>query len=529
MRTPASGVRHLFKVALHQDARNIAPWVMLISVLSATSILGYRWVFPEQSDRISLARALGANPALELIFGPARELLTNDGFNAWRAGGLGAFFAGLMAILIVVRNSRADEDSGRAELIASGVITRRARLVVAVGLAAAASLLLFVVCFLLTWLSGGELAPTLMISANFAASALMFAGVAAVAAQLSSDARTASTLAVAVLGGSYVLRGYLGMSGAPDWTEWLTPFGWLGRTGVATDNDPLPLLAAAGLVVVLLAVALTLQEHRDLGLGMVAQRPGPAGAARFTVDALPWRLHRTSLVVWMVALAFLGAVWGSLVVSVQDVIADNPAMASFIAAGALDVDELNFAFVATILHLVGIIAAVVGAQVVMRVYTEEVADRVEPLVAGAISRWRYLAGNVTVALAASAAVTLVAGAGMGLVADASGAGVAFADVLLQAAVTVPAVWLLVAVSVAAVGARPAVRLVGWAVIVATFGITLLGPTFDFPDWAMAISPLHHVPTVVADDPSWTGLAWVGGVAVALLAIGFIGFRRRDLR
>ena len=79
----------------------------------------------------ALAATLGANPALSLVFGPARDLSTADGFNAWRAGQLGAFFAGLMAILIVVRNSRANEDSGQAELIASGVIARHSRLAVA--------------------------------------------------------------------------------------------------------------------------------------------------------------------------------------------------------------------------------------------------------------------------------------------------------------------------------------------------------------------------------------------------------------
>ena len=107
-RTGLTGTRPLLRVALRQDLRNIAPWVVLISALSASSILAYAWIFPDPSDRAALATALGANPALSLIFGPARDLTTADGFNAWRAGQLGAFFAGLMAILIVVRNSRAD-------------------------------------------------------------------------------------------------------------------------------------------------------------------------------------------------------------------------------------------------------------------------------------------------------------------------------------------------------------------------------------------------------------------------------------
>ena len=140
-----TGIRPLLKVSLHQDARNIGPWVVLISVLSVSSILAYAWVFPDLEDRQALSMRLSANPALALVFGPPRDLLTSDGFNSWRAGVLGAFFAGLMAIFIVVRNSRAHEDSGQAELLASGVLGRQARLTVAVLMAAVASLALGVV------------------------------------------------------------------------------------------------------------------------------------------------------------------------------------------------------------------------------------------------------------------------------------------------------------------------------------------------------------------------------------------------
>ena len=522
------GARPLLKAAMRQDARNIAPWVILISVLSATSILAYRWVFPETSDRVALSGALSANPAMALIFGPVRDLMTNDGFNAWRAGALGAFFAGLMAILLVVRNSRADEDSGQAELIASGVITRRARLAVPMAMAAIASVLLFVVCFLLTWASGGEVVPTLLLSATFSASALMFAGVAAVSAQLGSDARSASTIAIGTLGALYVVRGYLDASGADEWTQWLTPFGWLSQTKPATENNAWPLLAALGLAAALLALAVVLQEHRDFGLGVIPQRPGRPAAPRMSVGGLVLRMHRLTLLMWLGAFALLGTLYGELASSVQDIVANNPGMAEFIRSGAVEVENLSFAFVATIMHIVGIIAAIVGAQVIMRVRSEELEHRVEPLLAGSLSRWRYLGANVAVALTATALAMIVAGTALGIVASRADVGIGFVDVLGQAVATIPAVWLLVGVSMAAVGARPVARMAGWGAIVATFGITLLGPTFKFPEWAMSISPLHHVPNVVAEDPSWISLVGLAGVVLLLHAVGFVGFRHRDV-
>ena len=85
------------------------------------------------------------------------------------------------------------------------------------------------VCFLLTVAVGGGAAATLTLAATFTASGLMFGALAAVTAQLGSDARTSSSLAIAALGILFALRGYLDSSGAAEWTVWLTPLGWLER------------------------------------------------------------------------------------------------------------------------------------------------------------------------------------------------------------------------------------------------------------------------------------------------------------
>ncbi|WP_432874849.1 ABC transporter permease [Kribbella sp. CA-245084] len=527
--TTFTGTQPLLRVALRQDVRNIAPWVGLISALSATSILAYAWIFPDPEDRAALALTLGGNPALSLLFGPARNLLTADGFNAWRAGGLGAFFAGLMAILIVVRNSRADEDSGQAELLASGVLARASRLAVAVLMAVIASVALGVVCFLLTLACGGGAASTLVLAATFTASGLMFAGLAAVAAQLGSDARTASSIAVAALGVCYVLRGYFDSSNAPDWTSWLTPFGWLQETRPSTDNNPVPLLAALALAVVLVAVAFVLQSRRDFGLGLISPRPGPAeGGIVANIWGFAFRLHRAALISWLIAFAGLGLIFGNLATSIGDIIGDNPAMAGILASGAATSSDLTFAFLVTILQIIGIIAAVMGVQVVLRIYAEEIDYRVEPLLAGSLRRSTYLASNALVAFLAPAVALLVAGTTLGLVAAGGDDDVAFGKVILQAVVTIPAVWTLVGLALAAVGAAPSKRIIAWLGVVATFGITLLGPTFKFPDWALGISPLHHVPNVTAPAPTWSGLAWLGGVVIIFTATAFAGFRRRDI-
>jgi ABC-2 type transport system permease protein len=524
-----TGTPPLLKVSLRQDLRNIAPWVGLISVLSASSILAYTWIFTDPAQRQALATTLGANPALSLIFGPARDLTTADGFNAWRAGMLGALFAGLMAILIVVRNSRANEDSGQAELIASGVIARQSRLAVAVLMAAIASLALGVVCFLITIACGGGITSTLILSATFTASGLMFAGVAAIAAQLGPDSRTASSIAIGTLGVLYVVRGYIDTRGGSTWATWLTPFGWLEETRPATGNDAWPLLLCVLLTMALVAGAFVLQGHRDFGQGMFAQRPGPAGAGiAGNVWGLGFKLNRGSLITWLIAFAGLGLIFGNLATSIGGILAKNPAMAEILASGAANASDLTFAFIVTILQIVAIIVAVMGVQIVLHVYSEEIEYRVEPLLAGSLRRSTYLASNTLIALLGTALALLIAGVATGLVAGAKDKSISTSDVIFQSLVTVPAVWALVGIALAAVGAAPRLRLVAWLGIVATFGLTILGPTFKLPAWALDISPLRHVPNVTAASPDWAGLAWLIAFAALFLTIGFVGYRRRDI-
>jgi ABC-2 type transport system permease protein len=327
----------------------------------------------------------------------------------------------------------------------------------------------------------------------------------------------------------YVLRGYIDSSGASDWVSWLTPFGWLEEARPGTDNNPWPLLLALAFALGLVALAFVLQGRRDFGQGLFAQRPGPANAGiAARVWGLGFKLNRASLVAWLIAFAGLGLIFGNLATSISDLVAHNPAIAKILAAGVSNASQVTFAFLVTILEIIAIIAAVMGAQIVLRIYAEETGYRVEPLLAGSLRRPTYLATNAVIALLGTAAALVVAGIGLGLVASAHDNTISMGDVVWQSLVTIPAVWTLVALALAAVGAAPRLRMIAWLGVVATFALTILGPTFKLPQWALKISPLHHVPNVTAASPEWAGLAWLGGFTTLFLVIGFVGFRRRDV-
>lgn len=522
-----TGTRPLLRTSVRHDGRLFAPWIAIVTLLSASSVVVYPWVFPGQAERQALSTAIGANPALGLIFGPAYDLTTVDGFNAWRSLALGGFLVALGAIFTVVRTTRGQEDSGQAELLASGVMGRATRLMSGTALALIGSLAAGVVSGLVTVLCGGDLEASLVLAATFTASGWMFAGIAAVTAQIGSDARTASSMAVGTLGVLFLLRGFCASLDAPAWTIWVNPLGWTLETRPASGNHWAPLLLAVASTVVAVLVAFALQSRRDFGHGSIAPRPGPARGTTRSTWRLAVRLNTGSILTWVIAFAALGVVFGYFATSITDILGGDSGVQQILAAGATSADALTGAFVRTILSLVGILAAVPGVQVLLRLRSEEMDDRVEPVIAGAVARPRLLGSTVLLGLGTSTLSVLVAGTLVALLASGADIGIGFSDAVGQAVATVPAVWTVVAVSIAVVGARPVVSLAAWLGVLASFVLTLLGPTFGLDDWVLGISPFWHVPTVTA-DPDWTGLLWITLVTVLLTAIGFAGFRRRDL-
>jgi ABC-2 type transport system permease protein len=328
------GTAPLLKATIRHDGRNFAPWVVVATALSASSVLVYPWIFPNEADRVGLATAIGANPALGIVFGPAFDLTTSEGFNAWRSLALAGFLTALGAIFAVGRATRGQEDSGQAELLASGVLGRGSRLFTGVGLALIGSLVVGVVSGVVTGLCGGDWESSLLLAATFTASGWMFTGVAAIAAQLGSDSRTANSLAVGTLGVLFMLRGFAYSVEAPEWTIWVNPLGWMTETRPASGDNWWPLLHALGFTVVTLVIAFALQARRDFGQGAIAPRPGPARGRVRSAWRLSLRLNRGSIITWGVAFAVLGIVFGYFTTSIHDILGKDSAVSAILAAGA---------------------------------------------------------------------------------------------------------------------------------------------------------------------------------------------------
>ena len=519
----------LARAAVREYLFRVLPWLVAIPALPAGSAAAYDWVLPNAHSRHDLTLTVSANPAFKLIFGPLESIETRDDFVAWHSLTLGCFFTALMAVLVVVRASRGDEDSGQAELIASAVANRGTRLLVAAILVVLVSVAVGGATLGATLLAGGGPAPTAALAAGFVASGLVFGACGAVAAQIGASAPTARVLAIGALELSFMLRGWVDASDGRPWMTWTTPLAWVQHTHPASARDWRPLLLALLAAVAAGLLAQVLQSRRDFGLGMVAPRTGPdRGGVVATLPGFVWRLNRGPVLAWLAALTLLGAEFGNVATSIGTVISTNRELTQVIATGARSEEELTAAFVVAIVTLLGIVAALPGIHVVTRLAAEEDEHRLEPLLASGVARHQALGLAVAVAALSSAAGVLLGGLAMTIVARSQGAAIAATDLMWQSATCIPAVWSLVALTTASVGVARGAAAVGWLGAAAAFALTFLGPLFKLDDRILSIIPFWHVPDVLTASPNWAPTYWVALVSLALFGIGFTGFRLRDV-
>jgi len=525
-----SGTGALLRLYLRRDRIVLPAWVLLLSVPLGTVYVGsIAAVYPTAADRANFAATIMASPAQRALYGN----VYGDGLGAtgiWKAGMFHVLIA-VAVILTVVRHTRAEEESGRTELVDSTAIGRYASLTAALVLAGGGSIATGIIGTAGLLPVDVPAAGSVAFGLALAATGLVFTAVAAVTAQLSPSARFARGAAFGMLAAAFTLRAVGDAGTRAEFLSWLSPLGWSLQVRPYAGDRLWILPMHAVVTAALVAVAYRLLSARDVGAGLIAERPGAprAGWGLRGVSTLAWRLNRASLALWTIGLCLYGLLIGSVVHGVGDEIGDSQA-ARDVVARLGGTDQMEQAFIAVAFGMLGMVASAFAISLTLRLHQEESSRRAEMILASAVSRSRWLASHLVFAIAGTAVAMMLAAAVAGLTYGVASGDVAgkLPAVLGTAAVQLPAVWLLVAVTVALFGAVPRFAPLAWGVLIAFIAVYLLGSLSNSPQWLLDLEPFTHVPHVGVGDFSATALWWLLGVDAVLITVGVIAFRRRDL-
>jgi putative exporter of polyketide antibiotics len=522
-----AGTRGLIRLILRRDRIVLPLWIVLLVAISVSYVKQYGDLFPTPESRTKYA----SNAGFITLYGELSGTSLGE-FVTWRLGFVPVMI-GLISLLTVIRHTRVEEETGRRELLGATVIGRHAQLAAALLVTFGANLVLGVLLAFGMHSQGLPMAGSIAIALEFACTGWFFAAVGAVAAQLTASAGTARGIAIGVLGGAYVLRAAGDTSARTDgplgWLSYLSPIAWAQRIRPYAENRWWLAILLLVATVALLAVAVVLAVRRDVGGGLLPDRLGAADGTLGSPLALAWRLHRGLLAAWTVGFALLGLLFGGVAKGVGDLMRDDPSIQEMFQRMGGSVGLID-SFLAGVMTLVGLIASAYAVQATLRLRAEETSGRAEPVLATATSRWQWAASHLVFSLLGPAVALLAAGVAEGLA-----YGAAIGDVggqvprLVGAALAqLPAVWVLVAISIAIVGFVPRLSMVSWAGPAICILIGLVSAGVATADWVRDISPFTHLPSLPGGSVSAAPLITLLAIAVVVGFAGLVGLRRRDM-
>ncbi|KAK1180502.1 ABC transporter permease [Streptomyces sp. NBS 14/10] len=529
-----AGTRTLLRLALRRDRVMIPVWVLVIGLTGNSTLSRLKTTYETAADRAKVVSDMNGNGSMRsmlgVAFGDSYGALT-----AWRVGVFLAAFAGIMSLLLVIRHTREEEESGRQEALSAGMVGRRAGLTSALLTVAIANAALTLLIMATLAGQGGKGAFALGLGVGL--TGMAFGGVAALTAQITENTRLARGLAAGAVGVAYMLR-LIGdaaddaSDGSGNVLVWLSPIGWAEYARPFANERWWALLLLAAFTAVTFGLAYTLAGRRDIGASFLASRPGPpaAGSSLQGAYGLAWRLQRGTLLAWVIGIALSAAGLGGVANGADDIIGDSEKNRDIIErmGGA---QNLSDAFLAAMVAVIGVVLTIYAASAVLRLRTEETEQRAEPLLANAVGRLRWAASHLVIAYLGPVLVLAVGGLAMGLVygAAADDLGGQLPRVLGASLAQLPAVWVVTSVLVFLFGLLPSYTIpVGWGVVGAVVALGWLGPALEVPQGVLDLSPFGHLPNLPGESVSATPFVVLLLLSAVLTAAGLWGLRRRDM-
>ena len=122
-------------------------FMYLYALYSYIQPVGYRHAYPTRSSRLAFAQSFGSNKGLRIFYGEPHDLLSVSGYAAWRVGGTLAIASAVFGVLAAVRGIRTEEETGRTDIVLSGLIDRRGVYLAAASAIGCAALVLWIAEF----------------------------------------------------------------------------------------------------------------------------------------------------------------------------------------------------------------------------------------------------------------------------------------------------------------------------------------------------------------------------------------------
>lgn len=526
---------YLTRFYLRRDWLRIFFWILGLAGLMAGAAAKFDGLYGTKSAMASIVDTL-KTPAMVSLFGPFTTAphVTPAVLYAAEMMVFMGLFTVMMNIYFAVRNTRSEEDSGVAELVAAHAVGNQSQLLAATLELIIINLLAGIIEALglqVSGMTGMNLEGNLLFGLSLAAFGMMFGAFSLLIAQLVSSSRAATMSSYLLLGVLFMARMGTDVQNS-DYT-WFTVFGWIEKLNIYVDNNWAPLALMLGMAVIASLAAFIINGTRDVGAGVLPQRNGRRNASTLLAGPLSLvaRLERTSIIVWLISLPVLGASYGSIFGTVGDLIKTNPMIGKLLGSAAANKagQAVVLGFAAKLSIIFAIVAVIPAIITVLKINSDEKKGYLEQIHARSISRLRIYASYTTVGIITGTLGLILGIFGMAMAGNTTMKHPVDVTRFMRAAVGYwPAILIVVGIALALVAFIPRLQQISWILPIYGMFALYLGPLLDLPDWMGNLSPYGWVNNVPVSQINWGTFAWMTAVGVALIVCSYFGYRRRDL-
>jgi ABC-2 type transport system permease protein len=525
-----AGTGTMARFVVRRNRIRLLVWWLVIVGLFAYVEVYYTDIFTTQKALDDFA-TISNVPSIKALTGLAAAPNTMGGAVWTKIWMTCALMLAFGVAFLITRNGRADEETGRTELLRSRVLGLHAYSL-ASWLVTAALCVAVGVGVALVSIAGGldpegsGVTGSLILGASITGIGLVAIGVAALSGQLTSTSRAANGLAAGVLGAFYLLR-MIGDLGDGRLT-WGSPIGWGQQMQPWGANRWWPLGLMLVVTALLLGAAALLESRRDLGSGLLPERAGrPSAPARYARPlGLALRLQRGPIIGWTLTLLLAALMFGSVIDAMNTMMADASGTVVALMRGT-GVSAL----LSLLVTMIAMITTIFAIQTTLSMRGDEASGIIEPQLAGAVSRTNWALQRLLIPAVGSALLLLVGGGLMGLSYNATaGQGDQSGALALAALAYWPAVMIFVAIAVALFGWLPRLAVaLSWGVLAAMWVVVIVGDALHLPTWLLDMLPFSATPYQPMEPMSWTPVLVMTAVAVLLCWLGLARFARRDIQ
>lgn len=521
----------LARFMLRIDRVRIPVWIILLALLTFAVAIAFTDLYATDADREAIAETM-KNPAMSAMVGQGYGLdnYTNGAMMAHQMLLFSGLAVAIMSILLVARHTRGDEEDGRVEMIRSLPTGRLSNVTATVAVVSGTNVLLALIIGFGLYALGIEsmdLQGSLLYGVALGTIGIFFTAVTAVFAQLSENSRGTIGLSFMVLGVSYLIRS-IGDAGN-EVISWFSPLGWVLGAEVYVNNYWWPIILTLVVSLAIIGGALYLNAIRDLESGFIPAKPGRRYASRYLQSplGLSFRLQRTGLITWTIAMVVLGASYGSVLGDLESFFAGNEMMQQLLQSA--DGFSLTEQFIPMLMSIMAMISTIPALMVIFKLKGEENKNRTEHLLARAVSRTQLLGGYFVISVVVSYVMLLMTAlgfwsAGSAVMED----GISFSMLHNAAVVYLPALWAMIGIAVLLVGFAPKLTGLTWLYLGYSFIVVYLGGLLQFPEWMSNLSPFGYIPQLPIEDFDFMKVSILTIVAVIFIVIGFLGYKQRDI-